>query len=115
MVMLTWWLSIASGGTVFSFGINRPRAWAGATAARSTRRGNTRRMGHSLSIRAGDVLRLLDEGTGRLDCQAHGLQPVGLRRLQIREQVGHLADEPGQDVLAAQFVALAQRCGAAFL
>src|SRR5579872_6564678 len=102
MLMLTWWLSIASGGTAFSLGISRPRAWAGAAAASSSRAGNKRRMGHPFHLWGGDVLRPLDEAARGLDCGRRACS-------QIREQVGDLADEPRHDVLAAQVVAFFQR------
>src|SRR5580692_7178767 len=54
MATLTSWLTIASGGTSLSVGINRPAACTGAAQPRATRRtGNQRCIAEFLSEKRG--------------------------------------------------------------
>src|SRR5262245_10145633 len=88
MVMLTWWLSMARGGTFFSVGMSRPRAWAGAAAAsRASKTGNRRRMGNPFLVWARIVLTPSDDRAAGADCPAGRLlHNVTVRPLESRLQ-----------------------------
>src|SRR5260370_370587 len=97
MVMVTLWLSMARGGTVFSSGMSSPWAWTLPAPASSTATtGKNRRMGGSFrELRHLALLRYSDESSSLLDCRATPTGAFVTKWLRSGQQKNPVQNGPG--------------------
>ena len=84
MVMVTWWLTIASGGSFLSSGMSSPAALAGPVAATTTKRAGRaksrqNRMAHLRNDQSGENAVIIRRGGGAKRWEGEGDVTKGLR------------------------------------